>query len=29
VDIPKKVQRDVEFHFIDRMQDVLKLAIKV
>ena len=28
VDIPKKVQRDVEFHFVDRMQDVLKLAIK-
>jgi ATP-dependent Lon protease len=27
VDIPKKVQRDVEFHFVDRMQDVLKLAI--
>jgi ATP-dependent Lon protease len=28
VDIPKKVQRDVDFHFVDRMQDVLKLAIK-
>jgi ATP-dependent Lon protease len=28
VDIPKKVQREVEFHFVDRMQDVLKLAIK-
>ncbi|MDJ0782043.1 MAG: endopeptidase La [Desulfosarcinaceae bacterium] len=28
VDIPKKVQREVEFHFVDQMQDVLKLAIK-
>jgi len=28
VDIPKKIQREVEFHFVDRMQEVLKLAIK-
>jgi ATP-dependent Lon protease len=28
VDIPKKVQREVEFHFVDQMQDVLKLALK-
>jgi ATP-dependent Lon protease len=28
VDIPKKVQKDVEFHFVDRMQDVLNIAIK-
>ena len=28
VDIPKKVQREVEFLFVDQMQDVLKLALK-
>jgi ATP-dependent Lon protease len=27
-DIPKKVQRDLEFHFVDRMPDVLKLALE-
>ena len=26
-DIPKKVQKDIEFHFADRMLDVLKLAL--
>jgi len=27
-DIPKKVQREIEFHFVDRMLDVLKLALE-
>lgn len=27
-DIPKKVQKDIEFHFVDKMRDVLKLAIE-
>jgi ATP-dependent Lon protease len=27
-DIPKKVQREVEFDFVDQMQDVLKIALK-
>ena len=26
-DIPKKVQKDIEFHFTDRMMDVLKIAL--
>ncbi|KPJ78962.1 MAG: peptidase [Deltaproteobacteria bacterium SG8_13] len=26
-DIPKKVQKDIEFHFADRMMDVLKIAL--
>jgi ATP-dependent Lon protease len=28
VDIPQKVQRDIEFHFVDEMLDVLKIAIE-
>lgn len=27
-DIPKKVQKDITFHFVDRMLDVLKLALE-
>ena len=27
VDIPEKVKNDIEFHFMDKMMDVLKLAI--
>jgi len=27
-DIPKKVQKEIEFHFMDRMLDVLKLALE-
>jgi ATP-dependent Lon protease len=27
-DSPKKVQKDIEFHFMDRMLDVLKLALE-
>jgi ATP-dependent Lon protease len=27
-DIPKKVQKDIEFHFVDRMLEVLKLALE-
>jgi ATP-dependent Lon protease len=27
-DIPKKVQKEIVFHFVDRMQDVLKLALE-
>jgi ATP-dependent Lon protease len=27
VDIPKKVQKDIKFHFVEKMLDVLKLAI--
>jgi ATP-dependent Lon protease len=27
-DIPKKVQKELEFHFVDRMLDVLKLALE-
>jgi ATP-dependent Lon protease len=27
-DIPKKVQKDIQFHFMDRMMDVLKLALE-
>lgn len=27
-DIPKKVQKDIKFHFVDRMLDVLKIAIE-
>jgi ATP-dependent Lon protease len=27
-DIPKKVQKDIEFHFVDKMRDVLKLALE-
>jgi ATP-dependent Lon protease len=27
-DIPKKVQKEIEFHFMDRMMDVLKLALE-
>nr|MBC8394806.1 endopeptidase La [Deltaproteobacteria bacterium] len=27
IDIPKKVQRDIHFHFADKMMDVLKIAI--
>jgi ATP-dependent Lon protease len=27
-DIPKKVQKEITFHFVDRMLDVLKLAIE-
>ncbi|MFQ5485290.1 MAG: S16 family serine protease, partial [Desulfobacterales bacterium] len=27
-DIPKKIQRDIHFHFTDKMMDVLKIAIK-
>jgi ATP-dependent Lon protease len=26
-DIPKKVQKDITFHFVDKMQDVIKIAI--
>jgi len=26
-DIPKKIQREVEFHFVDKMLDVVKIAI--
>jgi ATP-dependent Lon protease len=27
-DIPKKVQKDIEFHFVDRMLEVIKLALE-
>jgi ATP-dependent Lon protease len=27
-DIPKKVQREIQFHFTEKMMDVLKLAIE-
>jgi ATP-dependent Lon protease len=27
IDIPKKIQRDIHFHFVDKMMDVLKLAL--
>jgi ATP-dependent Lon protease len=27
-DISKKIQKDIEFHFVDRMLDVLKLALE-
>ena len=27
-DIPKKVQKEITFHFVDRMTDVLKLALE-
>jgi ATP-dependent Lon protease len=26
-DIPKRVQRDITFHFVDKMMDVLKLPL--
>ena len=26
-DIPKKIQKEIQFHFVDKMMDVLKLAI--
>ncbi|MBA4396569.1 MAG: endopeptidase La, partial [Syntrophus sp. (in: bacteria)] len=28
VDIPQKVQKDIEFHFVDEMLDVLKIAME-
>jgi ATP-dependent Lon protease len=28
VDIPKKVQKEIRFHFVDKMKNVLKLAIE-
>jgi ATP-dependent Lon protease len=28
VDLPEKVRNDIEFHFLDKMIDVLKIAIK-
>ncbi len=27
-DIPKKVQKEIAFHFVDRMTEVLKLALE-
>jgi ATP-dependent Lon protease len=27
-DIPKKVQKDLEFHFVDKMRDVIKIALE-
>ena len=27
-DIPKKIQKEIQFHFVDRMLDVLKLALE-
>jgi ATP-dependent Lon protease len=27
-DIPKKVEQDIQFHFVDKMQDVLMLALE-
>jgi ATP-dependent Lon protease len=27
-DIPKEVQNKIDFHFVDRMQDVLKIAFQ-
>jgi ATP-dependent Lon protease len=27
-DIPKKVQKEIDFHFVDKMRDVLKIAIE-
>jgi ATP-dependent Lon protease len=27
-DIPQKVQKDIEFHFVDEMLDVLKIAME-
>jgi len=27
-DIPKKVQRQIQFHFVDKMMDVLKQAVQ-
>jgi ATP-dependent Lon protease len=26
-DIPEKVRKDITFHFVDRMMDVIKLAV--
>jgi len=26
-EVPKKVQKDIDFHFVDKMQDVLKIAL--
>ena len=28
VDIPKKVQKEIRFHFVDKMKDVLTLAME-
>ena len=28
IDIPPKVQKDIKFHFVDRMQDVVDIALK-
>ncbi|NNL43335.1 MAG: endopeptidase La, partial [Desulfobacterales bacterium] len=28
-DIPKKVQKDIEFHFVENMMDVLKIALDI
>ncbi len=28
VDIPKKIQKEIRFHFVDKMKDVLKLAME-
>jgi ATP-dependent Lon protease len=27
-DIPKKILKEIQFHFVDRMLDVLKLALE-
>jgi len=27
VDVPAKVQKDIVFHFVDEMMDVLKIAL--
>jgi ATP-dependent Lon protease len=27
-EIPKSVQKDIQFHFVDKMMDVLKLALE-
>ena len=28
IDIPPKVRKEIKFHFVDRMQDVVKIALK-
>jgi ATP-dependent Lon protease len=28
-DIPRKVQKEIKFHFVDKMMDVLKIALTV
>jgi ATP-dependent Lon protease len=29
IDLPKKVRKEIRFHFVDKMMDVIKIAIPV